>query len=380
MLHIKKEFVSRLQSAGTVQDIYPMLEGAITLELATLPTYLTGVFSVKPGTNEQAKALVESVAIEEMLHMSLATNILISIGGTPNIRDIGTTLQFPTYPPVPVEQDLLIQLAPLTKEQIYNVFMAIEHPDTTAILPGETTVHPAAKKNSGDVSIAQFYNMIYAALEALVNKGSLANPFPNPSIDRQLDISGWFPGTVPAPYHNGIAVDLASVRAIIDTIIRQGEGADVGTDPINPCGGSDGARKDNPCGSGGSFAHYFKFAEIYYGFELVKDSSHPSGWSYSGNPVPLDPNGIYNFLSNAALSDYPAGTMANVHGTEFYGAYARLLDALDQTFNGNPDFLSSAIGIMYEMKLLAQKVSGNSLDSGSVAAPPFQLKPGSPKK
>ncbi|RBH51872.1 hypothetical protein C3F00_033145, partial [Pseudomonas sp. MWU13-2860] len=53
-----------------------MLAGAVRLELSTIPTYLTALFSIKPGQNQEARALVQSVVVEEMLHMTLAANTL----------------------------------------------------------------------------------------------------------------------------------------------------------------------------------------------------------------------------------------------------------------------------------------------------------------
>ena len=106
----------------------------------------------------------------------------------------------------------------------------------------------------------------------------------------------------------------------------------------------------------------------------MRDDCSPSGWSYTGEPVPLDETGVFNLLPNAALSDYPAGSGAAVSGAQFYQSYQNLLAALDRTFNGQPQQLDAAIGIMYELKLVAQKVMQHPVGTSTpdvVAAPPF---------
>jgi hypothetical protein len=56
------------------------LQAAIELELATLPPYLCGLWSIK-SQDGPAFNLIESVALEEMLHMGLSCNMLVGIGG-----------------------------------------------------------------------------------------------------------------------------------------------------------------------------------------------------------------------------------------------------------------------------------------------------------
>lgn len=359
MLLIKKEVIERIRSATQPETIQEMLTNAFTLELATLPTYLTGIFSVMPGANTEAVSLVQSVAYEEMLHMTLACNLLIAVGGQPGILAAGKSLHYPTQLPNSVDESLTVTLGALTPTQVQTVYMGIEHPDTTAVLPGETAVQPSVqlKADQGYASIGDFYTAIMDALEA--------NPtwINSQTANLQVDISQYFP---PCGAGTGIVTDVASSNAAITTIIAQGEGAQLSEDPINPSGGLDGG-----------YAHYFKFGEIFYGKALVPDSGAPSGWSYTGASVPLDSNGVYNLLPNAALSDYVPGSGAFITGEEFYNTYIRLLTALNNVFNGAPEAMGAAIGIMFELKLVAQKVvqwpATPTNPDGPVAAPPFQL-------
>jgi hypothetical protein len=63
-----------------------------------------------------------------------------------------------------------------------------------------------------------------------------------------------------------------------------------------------------------------------------------------------------------------------LHNMQFYEAYQSLLVALDQTFNGHPERLNAALGIMFELKLVAQQVMQFRLEDQPTpvyAAPPF---------
>lgn len=365
MLLIEQEYILEVKQATCIERVRTLVADAVTLELATLPTYLTGIFSIKPDGNQLARALIQSVAHGEMLHMTLASNLLLGIGGTPKIVDYGTSLKFPTKLPMGVIPDLIVSLNAITKEQIYDVFMAIECPDTTAVLPGETRLHwviakrnEAREKGKSYGSIADFYDAILDRL------AKLPDAFENPQAEKQIDIGQWFPPAVP-DNPSGKVSDVVSAKQVVEAILREGEGAKIETDPVNPYGGLNG-----------SLAHYFKFAEIFYGRKLVEDKSSPSGWSYTGELVDLtEAGGIYAFRPNTALSDYTPGTAAFNDATEFYNTYIRLLHSLDKSFNGEPEAMNSALGIMYELKLIASKVVQHRFDpddpNSYVCTPPF---------
>jgi len=372
MVFIKSTALEDVSRATELKHVQDMLQNAVALELATLPTYLTGVFSIKPGTNEQAKALIQSVCYGEMLHLTLASNLLISIGGNPAIYNTGTTgLIFPTPLPNFVDPSLMVDLASMTPEQVHRVYMGIEHPDTTAVLPGESERHPHAEqalaKHETYNSIGDFYNAILEKLEELLQEGERV--FENPREDRQIDIQRYFPPVfVPRPsgppirLTDGKVKCMLSARAVVGAILAEGEGVNVGTDPIDPTGGLND-----------TFAHYFKFAEIFYGKKLIQDCASESGWSYNGESLNVDFDNVYSFRPNTKLRDYEVGSAAYYPAQEFYDTYLRLLRALDDAFNGKPQQLKPAVSIMYELKLVANKVVPfkDPLDPTCSAAPPF---------
>src|ERR1700730_11757675 len=75
----------------TLDDALELLQMAIELEFSTLPPYLYALHSIMPGTNAEASSRIRFVAMEEMVHMCLACNILNALGRNP-------VLTAPTYP------------------------------------------------------------------------------------------------------------------------------------------------------------------------------------------------------------------------------------------------------------------------------------------
>lgn len=58
------------------------LQAAVELEFATIPVYLCGMWSIEEQSGPTFDR-INSVVIEEMLHMGLACNMLTTFGGTP---------------------------------------------------------------------------------------------------------------------------------------------------------------------------------------------------------------------------------------------------------------------------------------------------------
>ena len=83
----------------TVESLRKHLQWAIELEHSTLPPYLCALYSIEEGHNEEAAEVVHSVFMEEMLHLTLAANILNAIGGSPQIDTPSILPTFPTYLP-----------------------------------------------------------------------------------------------------------------------------------------------------------------------------------------------------------------------------------------------------------------------------------------
>jgi rubrerythrin len=72
-----------------IQSLHEHLQWAIEIEHATLPPYLCALYSIKERHNREAVEVIESVFIEEMLHLTLAANILNAVGGSPQLDKPG---------------------------------------------------------------------------------------------------------------------------------------------------------------------------------------------------------------------------------------------------------------------------------------------------
>ena len=70
---------------ATLESLQEHLQWAIELEHFTIPTYLCALYSLDPARNADAAEVIASVLIEEMLHLTLAANMLNAVGGRPRI-------------------------------------------------------------------------------------------------------------------------------------------------------------------------------------------------------------------------------------------------------------------------------------------------------
>ena len=88
-----------LRRIATVEDLQAYLQVALQLEHATIPPYLTALYSMHPSTNADAYRVIRVVAVEEMLHLTLAANLLNAVGGTPDLNVDGFVPIYPCHLP-----------------------------------------------------------------------------------------------------------------------------------------------------------------------------------------------------------------------------------------------------------------------------------------
>jgi len=159
----------------TVAELQHYLYLAMQLEHSTIPPYLMALYSIHPGTNSDASHVIRVVAVEEMLHLTLAANVLNAVGGTPDLTRPDFVPRYPTYLP-DGEQDFQVDLQPFSKAAV-DTFLQIERrddapapeprlvrrrrPSRSALgaRPGETDLHY--------YSIGDFYQAIAEGLEYL---------------------------------------------------------------------------------------------------------------------------------------------------------------------------------------------------------------------
>lgn len=343
MIQIDSKYIDRIDNATSMKDLHLILQNAIELEHATIPTYLTAMISIKPGTNQTIKNIFHSVVIEEMLHMSIACNILNALGGSPDINTPAFVPKFPGPLPMGINSGLIVSLVPISLDAIKNIYMEIEEPEDPLNFP----VKSAAVQDVHYATIGQFY-------DAIKKKINILAPDILPG-DPSKQMTEMFPSDEIFP----ILTKNDACRAI-DIIVEQGEGTT--HSPLDP---------------EGELAHYYRFAEIYHGKELVADSTEPLGYSYSGSPIVLDSAGVHNIQPDTKLNDLPAGSEAYRAASEFSQAYSRLLNALHTTFNGAPDTIKHTIGMMYDVKLLGETMAAMPFPgkTGVTVGPTFEYMP-----
>ena len=328
----------------SIEDLMIALQQAIELEHSTIPPYLCALYTIKPGTNVEVAGLIRSVVIEEMLHMAQIANVLVSLGGKPQIGNPGFVPIYPGPLPGGLLAGLSVRLRRCSIAQVRDVFMAIEQ-------PAETVEPVKSEDAAGDpldftkYTIAWFYDEIERALVDLSGAGAIS--FGN----AELQVSDW---TGTGKLY--VITSLEQACAAIREIKRQGEGAT----PFNP---DDGDRE---------LAHYYKFSEIVAGRRIVVDET---GYSYTGERVPFDENRVWAMMDDPESSLLTPGSRAYILSEQFAQTYQALLNGLNRTFNGEPNYLGQAIGLMYSLSVIARQLvqTPSGLNDGTTAGPSFEL-------
>jgi hypothetical protein len=340
MIRLQRGVVNAVQAAQDRTELYIWLQKAVELEHSTIPPYLTAMYSLKAGVNDNIGRLIRSIVVEEMLHLTIAGNILIAIGGRPAIN---TPDFIPAYPgPLPMSiggADFVVGIEAFSKPLVETVFMRIEEPEH------KVPVQALAEEAVPDfATIGEFYKALKEKLAELVKLGK-----PVFTVGPDQQVLQWFPGDELFPI-----VDLPSACRGIDIIVDQGEGTS--TDPF-----------EKP----GDPAHYYKFGEILHGRTIVKTAT---GFAYAGDPIPFDPAGVYPMRPNPKIYYYEPGTQARLLTAEFAAAYSSLLNVLHAAFNGAPGRIDDAIGLMYELRMIAVRLMQTPLadGSGQTAGPSYE--------
>lgn len=350
MLKIHTQHIQAVQSAESLNDLFPLVQNAIELEHATIPPYLTAMFSIKPGKARDIWNIIHSIVIEEMLHMTISSNILNAIGGSPAIDNPKFVPEYPGGLPMGIGDGLIVNLEKLSKSVVKNTFMQIEEPENPIHIPVRNTKLMAAEA----IDIPEFATIgtFYAYLDKKIQE--LA-PEKLPGDPKKQVTSSFFSSDVLFPI-----LTKEDVSRAINIIVEQGEGTS--TTPID---------------LEGEIAHYYRFEEIYVGKSLVV-TTKPDGtqdFSYSGAPITFSDDDIFPIFPNTKANMLAPGSEERRRVDDFNTTYASLLNGLHRTFNGEPTFLNQTIGLMFDIKLLAEKLCGTPFPgkSGYTIGPTFEF-------
>lgn len=325
----------------TVEHIRRALLDAMRLELSTLPLYLTALYSIKPERNQQIAKVLRHVAMQEMLHLCLAGNILNAIGGR---CEIATPKFIPHYPgPLPMNigeqpgKPLIVPIERLSLKLIRKVFMTIEEPEDPLRYENERTRTPAGPRYH---TIGEFYTALGKAIAA---RGK-----PIFTGDHKLQVTGRFLNdqlfAVTGP---------ATAERAIEIIKHQGEGALLAPTDLES-----------------ELAHYYLFAEVANGRRLVRNSKDPGGWSFTGPAIPFDPDGVYPMIDNPGDVELPHDCAIGMVADRFDSTFSTLINALHLTLNGDPEHFERSIGVMYTLRIVAQQLMQMKIPGRRVTAGP----------
>ncbi|MBN8465794.1 ferritin-like protein [Corallococcus exiguus] len=329
MLRLKPNLLLKLRRAQTQADLYGFIHAAIQLEHATIPPYLTALYSLKPGTNTAASNIITSIVREEMLHMTIAANLLIALGGRPCFSAPRFVPDYPGPLPMQVDDDLQVGLQPCSKKLLYDTFMRLEQPDKPPKLKlkdgGETDYPDAA---TGEYpTIGDFYKELLVKLSDMNVTWGPASA----QVTQETTGTTWFRETDWFPI-----TSLDDAARAVEVIVTEGEGATA-----------------SPVDGDGDPAHFYRFGEIYYGAKLIPEGA---SWSYTGADVPFDESAVFPMTPNAKATMYPVGTRSRLLVDGFNQAYRQLLLGLDSVFNGQQQRLNTTLGLMYQLRILAYEV------------------------
>ncbi|MCJ2189100.1 ferritin-like protein [Novosphingobium beihaiensis] len=301
----EKALVAKLDVTKTreevIEELRNLLQVAIEVELATIPIYLFTYYSILRD-NESGEAIgplqafankaggmIMSVAVEEMLHMSLSANVKHAMGCAPQIyrrAPASYPASLPHHNPVgpkgPHGQTAdTIPLARLSFDQLWH-FLQIEYPEQWDAPPQEDNwdtigqlysyarclastkfLSDADFQRGPEANAIQPYNYSPNNVDTVYPSGQFdpwkpAPPSPRPSW------TGGYPGAAAvaqypnsADSHAGKA-ELITVQSIadaalaIDTICDQGEGFPV--TGIGPSATDDRSKRED--------SHYYKFLKL----------------------------------------------------------------------------------------------------------------------
>ena len=217
------------------EQLVYLITQACELEQGVLCEYLFALYSLKRdpqdglGSQQLAQVarwgrILSKVAIQEMQHLALATNLLTALGAVPHFHRPNFPVRCQWYPP-----DVRLALVPFGEAALRH-FMYLERPDSIDLEDAEAfaaicecrplTATPATLMAAPQDyhTVGHLYRSIEHGFARLVDRHGEAGVFIGPpGAQASREVFGW-PELV-------AVTDLASARAAIELIVEQGEGA-----------------------------------------------------------------------------------------------------------------------------------------------------------
>lgn len=341
----------------TVEQLHTYLYAAMQLEHGTIPPYLTALYSIHPGTNSDAIHVIRVVAVEEMLHLTLAANIMNAVGGTPDLTRPDFVPNYPTYLP-DGETDFQVGVEAFSRECI-RTFLNIERPGTApheearlTSRGGDRGRHLAGSHVESEMrfwSIGEFYEEIRRGLDYLHREmgDALFSGDPARQVGPEYYYSGG--GALSA------VTDLKTARAAIRVISEQGEGLKGGIYDYEH-----------------ELAHNYRFEQLLLGRYYQKGDGPGKP---TGPPLEVDWDAVYPLKPGATVDDFPVGSELHAAAVDFNQRYAEFLGLLTRAYNGSPQLLPGAVIEMFRLRDQMTRLMRNPIPGldGLNGAPTFEV-------
>jgi hypothetical protein len=338
----------QLDQFNSLEDARCSLQTAIGVEFGTLPPYLYALYSICPGTNREAVQRIKAVALQEMVHICLASNILNSLGGNPVLRP-------QTYPGAlpgdigPHGTPLTLHLYPFSCAAMKQA-MEIEQPENPPPFPErfldmERLLDITTPRRA--VTVGTFYRALDVFLSTLPAGDWTAGR--NQIVDNQFFASQLF-----------AVNNYGDAHKAIEEIVSEGEGTaqSTGIDPLD--------FQDE-------VAHYFRFGEIYHDRVLTK-ANNCLGYTWGPDRLGVDWSAVYPAISDPGLHDFsvdPPEAQAAQDACD--KSFSAMVNAIQRAFNGEDGALGEAVQEMLRLRMAALHAFTVRLADGlQVAGPAFR--------
>lgn len=346
-----------LTPIADLEGLHRHLHAAMQLEHATIPPYLTALYSIRSGTNHAAQQIIRAVAVEEMLHLTLVANVLNAVGGRPDMTAADFVPRYPAMLP-DGETDFAVDCERFSRSAI-ETFLKIERParieegspKMVTRSPHENALlaaHVGGSEEEHFYSIGEFYRAIGQGLERLNDEMGHDRLFTGDPA-RQIG---------PEYYYSGggdlmVVTDLPSALAALELIAEQGEGI---TGHVY--------EEDD------EIPHYYRFQQLVLGryYETGDRIGEPSG-----DPVDVDWDAVHPVRTNLRRGDLPEGSAVREAVARFDASYAAFLAFLTRAMNGEPELFIEAVGNMFRIKEQFAQLVRMPVGGGDTAAPSFDM-------
>jgi hypothetical protein len=304
----------------TIGSLRTHLQAALAIEHATIPPYFTAWMSISDNTNVQASEILRSVMLEEMLHLTLAANLLNAVGGAPSLTHQGFVPRYPHR--LPYSGDRFEVSIERFSKRALDTFLDIERPEKPRARPEPKRFH----------TIAQFYAAVRDGVDELCDRLGEKEVFCG-KVSRQVPPDAYY-----AAGSLVVVTNRDTAHRAIDEIAEQGEGAH----------GSVFDADHSICGDGNEPAHYYRFMQLVKGRSYREGDTPKSG--PTGAPIEVDFDAVHPIRPNARAESYPKGTEIRGALEAFGHGYGQLLSALEKAFNGQPERMTEGMARMFSLR------------------------------